>query len=353
MDFRLGYRPALDGVRGLAILTVMGVHTGGPFLEGGFLSVDLFFVLSGFLITSVLVEEWQRGGDIRLPRFYARRALRLLPGLVVLLATLALWAMSFPPVAAAETRRQIAYTFFYVANWALAFDAMSPMGVLGHAWTLAIEEQFYFVWPVVLLTLLRRGLSLRALAATTATLATVAGLLRFAMWMGGASMERLFFGFDTRCDSLLAGCTAAFVVGMPGRLATPERRALWRAAGVVAVAGLAAAWVLAVREQGYMYAGGFSAVAALSAMLLIDVVDRPSSALARLLATRPFVHVGRISYGLYLWHWPVFLALLLANPEWPAARLNAARFAVTFVLAQLSSTLVEQPCLRWKRRWQA
>jgi peptidoglycan/LPS O-acetylase OafA/YrhL len=354
VEFRLGHRPALDGVRGLAILTVMGVHTGGPFLEGGFLSVDLFFVLSGFLITSVLFEEWRRTGSVHLARFYARRALRLLPGLLVLLVFLALWSLSFPVASsAAEVRREIVYTFFYAANWALAFDAMSAMGFLGHAWTLAIEEQFYLAWPLMLLVMLKKGIARGGLALITAAIAVAAGLHRFAMWQDGASIERLFFGFDTRCDALLAGCLAALVATFPGRLATPLRRRLWRVAGLASTAVLAAMWVLASREQGYMYTWGFSLAAATSALLLIEIIDHPDSLLSKVFAWRPLVHVGHISYGLYLWHWPVFLTLALERPDWSTARLNLARFAVTFVLAQLSSSLVEQPSLRWKKRWSA
>lgn len=353
MPFRLGHRPALDGVRGLAILTVMGVHTGGPFLPGGFLSVDVFFVLSGFLITSVVVEERERSGTIRLGLFYIRRALRLIPGLMVLLAVLGLWSLTLPLRGmAVEVWREMLFTFFYVANWALAFDAMQAMGMLGHAWTLAMEEQFYLLWPPVVFAVMRRGIPPRSFALLVAAAIAAVAVHRALMWSSGATMQRMFFGFDTRCDALLAGCLAALTVRLPGRLSTPARRRAWRAAGLAGTAVLSLLMVFAVREHDAMFLGGYTVVALSAGLMLIHLVDHPASPLARAFAVRPLTHVGHISYGLYLWHWPVFLTFAVMAAGWGQLRLNLARFAVTFVLAQLSSTLVEQPCLKLKKRWE-
>jgi len=352
MPFRLGHRPALDGVRGLAILTVMGVHTGLPFPSGGFLSVDVFFVLSGFLITSVLVEEWQRTGSIRLGLFYIRRALRLLPGLAVLLVVLGLWSTTLPyPAMVVGVWRDMFFTFFYVANWALAFDAMNPMGLLGHAWTLAIEEQFYLLWPPVVLAATLREVSIRAFAVLVAVAIVVVALHRALMWDGGATMERMFFGFDTRCDTLLAGCLAALVARLPGRLSTPRRRQAGRVAGLAGTAVLSVLMVFAEREHDAMYLGGFTIVAVSAGLMLVYLVDNSRSALTRAFGMRPLAHAGHISYGLYLWHWPVFLTTMVMYPDWSVGKLNVTRFAITLVLAQLSSSLVEQPALSLKKRW--
>jgi peptidoglycan/LPS O-acetylase OafA/YrhL len=181
--------------------------------------VDVFFVLSGFLITSVLLQEWSKRETINLRNFYARRALRLLPGLAVLLFCLAVYSYNMPyfPAAAVEIRREIVFTFFYVTNWALAFGAMPALGLLGHAWTLAIEEQFYLLWPMLLLSMLRAGFSRRAVAWATAAGILASALLRLWMWERGATADRLFFGFDTRCDTLLFGCLAGIYATFPDR----------------------------------------------------------------------------------------------------------------------------------------
>jgi peptidoglycan/LPS O-acetylase OafA/YrhL len=353
VPFRLGYRPALDGVRGLAILTVMVVHTGAPFVSGGFLSVDLFFVLSGFLITSVLLEEWEKRTTIRLGNFYVRRALRLLPGLAALLVVLGLLSLRFSPHEAAELWREIAYTFFYAANWALAFDRMPAMGALGHAWTLAIEEQFYLAWPVLVLTMLRSGLTRRGLALATGAAIAAAAAHRLLLWHGGATMDRLFYGFDTRCDALLAGCLAGIVAGWPGRETSATAATVLGVAAPLAGLAFGAFVLVADQNQGAMYAGGFTVVALSAAVLLLHVVDHPSSLLARVLATRPLIYVGKISYGLYLWHWPAFLfVLLVMQPRgWSAGAINTMRFVAAFAMAELSTRLVEQPALKLKKRW--
>ncbi len=352
MAFRLGYRPALDGVRGLAILVVMAVHAALPVPPGGFLSVDLFFVLSGFLITSVLLEEWDRTSTIRLVGFYMRRALRLLPGLLVFLVALVAFSLTFPTMAQArELWREAFYTFFYVTNWAIAFGAMPALGWLGHAWTLAIEEQFYLVWPWLLLAMLRAGMSRRRVVLATGGLIAMAALHRLALWHDGATIERLFFGFDTRCDSLLAGCVAGIVASIPPERVPGRLRRWMPVAGGVGAVVVAGMMVMASREAAYMPCGGFTLFAVAAAAAILDLVHRPHSLLARALALRPLVHAGRISYGLYLWHWPVFLSLL---PMWTGLttmQSDVLRFAVTWLAAELSFRLVESPCLRWKSRW--
>jgi peptidoglycan/LPS O-acetylase OafA/YrhL len=350
--FRLGYRPALDGVRGLAILTVMLVHTGLPFASGGFLSVDVFFVLSGFLITSVLVEESGKTGAIDLRNFYVRRALRLLPALAVLLFALTIFSLRMPvPASAVEVRREILFTAFYVTNWALAFGAMPAMGLLGHGWTLAIEEQFYFVWPVVLMLLLRARLSRQRIAVLVAAAIAAGTLYRVVLWQIGVPIDRLFFGFDTRCDSLLAGCLGALLVSLPGRDAASPGVRLVQPAAFAAVAVILAMVATLSHDHPFMYAGGFTLVAAAAAVVLMAVVDAPGSVLARILASRPLVHAGHISYGLYLWHWPVFLYFTPSLHGWPETTGNVVRFGMTIVMAELSAVLIEQPFLRLKKRW--
>ena len=352
--FRLGYRPALDGVRALAILTVMVVHTGAPFISGGFLSVDVFFVLSGLLITTVLLEEWEKTATISLARFYARRALRLLPGLAVLLLSLAAFSFTLDPMfrpAAVEIWREIVFTFFYMANWALAFGAMPAMGFLGHAWTLAIEEQFYMIWPLLLLTMLRGGLSRRRVATIVAGAIAAAWFYRLVLWESGVPLDRLFFGFDARCDALLAGCLAGICASLPDR--SEGASSGLRTASFVSGAFLAVMFVVADREAASMYQGLSTLVALATAVVLAEIVEHPATLLARVLAWPPLVHVGRVSYGLYLWHWPVYLYLPPETLGLSVTATNIVRFAMTFVMAELSSVLIERPALRMKSRWAA
>jgi peptidoglycan/LPS O-acetylase OafA/YrhL len=352
VPFRLGHRPALDGVRGLAILTVMVVHTGAESFAGGFLSVDVFFVLSGFLITSVLLQEWDGRGTIRLKNFYARRALRLLPALFVLLLALAWLSLNMPffPEAALQIRREIVYTFFYVTNWAIAFGAMSPLGILGHAWTLAIEEQFYFVWPVMLLTLLRAGFSRRAVAWAIVAAIVASARLRLVLYELGAGADRLFFGFDTRCDTLLAGCLAGVCATFLDEMSDRTRLAV-RWAARAGVTTLALLFLTISHDDPFLFRGGFTLIAASAAVTLLAVVDNPGGLIARALAWRPLVHAGDVSYGLYLWHWPVFLYLMPSVVGLPPLATNLVRFAATFVMAELSARLIERPFLRQKTRW--
>ncbi|HLY66186.1 MAG TPA: acyltransferase, partial [Chloroflexota bacterium] len=191
--FHLGYRPALDGIRGAAVLAVMLFHFGAPFDQGGFLGVDAFFVLSGFLITSLLVEEWARNAGISFRGFYLRRALRLLPALLVmLLGAGAVAATIAPPEMREGTWRGIAVTLLYVANWQKVFSDQS-VGVLGHTWSLSIEEQFYILWPPLLCLLLRRRLSLRWLTAIAAALAVTSAATRAVLMLRGAATTEVLY----------------------------------------------------------------------------------------------------------------------------------------------------------------
>ena len=205
-------------------------------------------------------------------------------------------------------------------------------------------------WPVLLLVLLRAGFSRRAIAWMTAGAIAVSALHRLVLWQQGASVDRMFFGFDTRCDTLLAGCLAGIYATFPERH-TPRARRVLRAASGVAVAVMAVMLVTASHDHAFMYCGGFTLVAAAAALIMLEVVDYPGDIIARLLTWRPLVHAGEISYGLYLWHWPVFLYLLPDKLGWSPRATDVARFAVTLVLAELSARLIERPFLRQKVRW--
>jgi len=348
---RLAYQSALDGLRAVAILAVMAFHDSAPWATGGFLGVDVFFVLSGFLISTLLAEEHARSGRIRLQAFYLRRALRLLPALVALCAVLQLYSLNFVfAQQVAELRRETVATLLYVANWAQAFGAVDPLGFLGHAWSLAIEEQFYIVWPLVL------GALLPALSRSAAIAAIIAGaagsaVLRAALWHGPESAARVFHGSDTRAEALLIGCALALVLHQHHRDFSAAWKETVRAAALAGVVALALLLHFASPEAAWMYRGGFTLAALASAAILAELRISPAGWLAGALSLAPLVAIGRISYGLYLWHWPVDLVLA---PQWtglPPALLSLARLAATLSAATLSWLLVERPFLRWKQRW--
>ena len=241
----LGYRPWLDGLRGVAISTVFIHHIqhflyqGGPmfgwlFLPSGSLGVDVFFVLSGFLITTLLLEEHTATHTINLEKFYIRRALRLLPALLVLLTFTVLFARQFLPLNEASWTMNLSIiALFYTTNWALAFVAGSDW--LGHLWSLAVEEQFYVIWPFALALLLRSGLRKRRLVLLLSSLIILVCLHRSLLVSPGVNPLRIYFGSDTRADSLLIGCLVAMLVSWRMVSLTPSTLATARAVGLLSL----------------------------------------------------------------------------------------------------------------------
>jgi len=348
--FHLGYQPALDGLRGAAVLAVMLYHDGAPMGHGGFLGVDAFFVLSGFLITSLLVEEWIETGRVSFFRFYLRRALRLLPALlVVLLAAAAVALTIVPPDRRTVIWRSIAATFLYVANWQKVFTSDS-VGMLGHTWSLAIEEQFYMLWPPLLLLLLRCRLQLRWLTLTTAALALAAAGLRAVLWLTGTTTYRLYNGTHTRMDSLLIGCAAALVVQwgvIPrGRWPQPFRVLIGL---LLPVALCVPIGTVASSDDAPLYVFGFFLFACGVAALVVALVAGQVRNVV--LESPPMVWLGARSYGLYLWHLPVHEVLsMLGLGTWPLLQLVALNVAISLLLAATSYRFIEGPALDLKRR---
>jgi len=356
------YLPALDGVRALAVLAVMAFHGGVSFLPGGFLGVDAFFVLSGFLITSLLLDERLATGRIALAAFWGRRARRLLPALLLVLVVVAVagrWLLD--PGALQLLRADSLAALFYVANWRMLlrrdggyFAATATPSPLEHTWSLGIEEQFYLLWPVLLLLLLARRPRLRALLALCVAGAIASAVVAAALFHPGVDPSRVYYGTDTRAQALLVGAALATALALgrpaawsPGRLAR-----LSRTAGLAALAGAlgtAWAWTHAAGTSRGLYAGGFLAVAAATAAIIAHIVLAPTGLTARVLSRPPLPAIGRISYGLYLWHWPVFQAVTAERSGWAGWPLLALRVSIAFGLALASYLLVEQPVRR--RRW--
>ena len=346
---RLGYRPELDGVRALAILPVVFFHAyANP--EGGFLGVDVFFVLSGFLITTLLLQEWQASDKILLGHFYLRRALRLLPALFVALAFYVMYtaATSFSGATHDVAKfkdavESAAYSALYVSNVFLAIGTPHISPTVGHLWSLATEEQFYLLWPLVLLFALRAGASWRLLSGGLASAIVVLFVNRTVLALHGASHARLYFAPDAHFDVLLVGCLAGvwFAYGrIPALIGS--RRFLLLAVPLL-LAGVAVLFAITNIRAEALPDGLLTAFAVAVGLMLLSVVLHRESVLARMLRVPPLVFIGKISYALYLWHPLVFLAGAGRAPL-------AVNVVLAFVAATLSYYLVELPFLRLKRR---
>jgi peptidoglycan/LPS O-acetylase OafA/YrhL len=346
------YIPALDGLRALAVIAVLVYHAGVGWLPGGFLGVDVFFVISGYLITLLLTDEHTSTASISLRGFWARRARRLLPALYALLFTTTLVVLVLYREELAGLRAQLWSALSYVTNWYFIaseqsyFAAIERPAILQHLWSLAIEEQFYLAWPVVLLVLLRLSGGRRRPVAAVAVAAAAAS----AIWMAvlfdpAADPSRVYYGTDTRSAGLLLGAAL-------GLLWRPT--ATWRGGeevslvaldlgGWAALGALLACFVGIEEFDTFLYRGGFVVVAIASTTAIASAVH-PSTVFGRALGHRTFTWVGLRSYALYLWHWPIFV---LTRPEidvpWSPYPTLALRLLLTVAAAEASYRYVEVP----------
>ncbi|WP_163551514.1 acyltransferase family protein [Candidatus Frankia alpina] len=382
---RGGRNPALDGVRALAVLCVLVFHMDS--LRGGYLGVDVFFVLSGFLITGQLLAEWDRTGGVSLARFYLRRAYRLLPAFW-LLALVGLTAVVLLGIGTAGERSEfldsLAASALYVNNYFQVVRQSTGAGWLGRTWSLSLEEQFYLLWPLVLVALCRLPWLARRLPAVL--LGGVAGvaLWRNALVTSGAPGTRTYFALDTRADALLVGCAlaawlraarqgAADESGAAGGAETAGgagaalcwRRRLDRVGAILPVVGPTALGLLAVATvtapsgwgegSALLSRGGYTMVALLAGALILTLEQGATTSwLFRALAARPLAWLGRVSYGFYLWHFPVVAHwghdLTAALGRWPAIVVVGL---ISVALAAASYYLLEQPIQRRARSWSA
>ena len=343
------------------MLAVLAFHGGMSWARGGFLGVDAFFVLSGFLITSLLVAEWERTGTLSLRAFWARRARRLLPALLLVICVLAVTAPLLLPAAEVRLLRGDGLAaLFYIANWRMIlrggdyFAQTSAPSPLEHTWSLAVEEQFYLVWPVLLVVLLagavtaaRRRHALRRVLVFCGLVAVASTVLLAASY-DPMDPGRAYYGTDTRAASLVIGAGLAVVLARyrPQAADLVTSRRVRRALGVLAAGAvlvLAWAWTHADGGDRWLYRGGLAAMAVAVAVVLGYVVLVPRGWLARLLALAPLVLLGRISYGVYLWHWPVFIAVNADRTGRAGGELFALRCLITLALATLCFVLVERP----------
>jgi len=342
-----GYEPALDGVRAVAVLFVMAGHLNLAYAGG--LGVDIFFVLSGYLITAILVVEFAVNARIDLKKFYARRALRILPAVILLLLVLNVFAAITESRGQAETLRWDSLgALFYIANWLRAFGR--DLGILGHLWSLSIEEQFYLLWPVTLAFLLSRKWRANQILLAIGCLVVAVNLDRIFLYRGIESFNRIYNGLDTRADALLVGCALALlsdrIVG----------NFVLRALGVIGAVFIGyvlffAYPVSASLQVPFGLTIGGTLFALGAAFFLAAIHSNPRAILVRWLGLPPLVWTGRISYGLYLWHFPLFTVVGAGFPALPPMQSGTLKVLATFCCATLSYYLLERPCLNLKRRF--
>ena len=360
--------PALDGIRAIAVALVLAGHGGVPGVTGGFIGVDVFFVLSGFLITSLLLDEFRRTERIDLKGFWIRRAKRLLPAMVLMTLAVVIARPLFPSDAVNSLREDAVGAFFWMANWVFVaadtdyFSQGATPSPLQHTWSLAVEEQYYLLWPLLVLgaaLLVRRRSTgaVRAVVFVLAVLGVVGSAVAAILLSSDAGeLNRVYFGTDTRAQALLIGAAAAALLVRDWSALTVSGtliRTRWRrwvawTLPVIGVAMLASAAHLATGSADEFHHGLLILVAVGAVLVVAPVALDQDGYVARALAWFPLVTLGVISYGVYLWHWPIFLILNGERTGLEGWSLLALRCAVTIAVSWVSWWAIEQPIRHWR-----
>ena len=349
------YVPALDGLRALAVLGVIAYHMGMAWAPGGLLGVTVFFVLSGYLITSLLLIEWDNTGTINLPQFWLRRVKRLFPAIAFVIICVAALCTIFDHSLLTKLREDMWAALCWVTNWwyilrdVSYFDALGAPSPVTHFWSLAIEEQFYVVWPVVLILAHKFGVKRSHMRNATLVLVLASALEMALLFNPDADPSRVYYGTDTRAFSLLIGAWLAFVwpsnqLGANNEVQLDRNvRIALDAVGGISLIGLIAMMGCIEGTSAIMYRGGIL-LASIITMVIIAVIVHPSSILGKVFSAKPLVWIGLRSYGIYLWHYPL---LLLMNPRSNIAGtpwwMYLVELAVMFACAAFSYKFVEDP----------
>ena len=344
---RLPYRAALDGIRAFAVIAVVLFHAGVNGAHGGFLGVDVFFTLSGYLITSLLLDEFHDSGRIRLGNFWERRARRLMPAQIVMaLVVVTVAYLSSPPGFFGSLVTDALSAIFYVGNWHLVghstsyFATGAPPSLFTHSWSLAIEEQFYLLWPIVVWLTLRRTTKIRVVG----IIALGGALASYALTqilLASATTNRLYYGTDTHAIGILTG---AFLATFFWRLSPSETVRRWlNPLSYVALGALGITMLLARGSDTWVFRFGFVVIALASSLLIASVNALDRHPVTRLLSWQPLAYLGRLSYGIYLWHFPVIALVTNRLTHLHGIPLFSARLVLTGVLAVASYHLVELP----------
>ncbi len=348
---------ALDGLRGLAVIAVLLFHAGK--LQGGFLGVDLFFALSGFLITSLLLAEVDLTGRVRLVAFWGRRFRRLLPAVLLLLVVVTVITTIVASVPErAATLNDGPWAQAYVANWhAIAghrdyWASFELPRMFGHLWSLAIEEQFYLVWPIVVGVIAWRGRQVHRAVIIFCVVASLLSLWRMIALFNPADPTRVYIGTDTRASSLLLGAVfAAAPLRAAAVRVTSRLGVLFGPAAAAIAVAIALSWFLIDGPSSkWLFHGGLFAHSLLSALLVAGCAARPDAAVSRWIGWGPLRVTGVLSYSLYLWHWPIYALLTAQRAHTSGWTLLALRVAVSFAAAALSKVFVEDP-VRFRAMW--
>ena len=352
--------PGLDGLRGIAVLAVIIYHAEMSLLVGGFLGVDVFFVLSGFLITNLLLEELTRTNTINRANFYLRRIRRLLPALVLVLLASILVSGLFVMDAAYQVRRDLPWAFTFALNWSyIFFDQsyfvnISRPPLLQHLWSLSIEEQFYVIWPLIIIGLYKmpiRRITPRQkifVVSLFLALASTAWMIYLSIANGFPmpnDPSRVYFGTDTHAMGLLIGCATA-ALWRPERLSqrlTPDRAHLMNGFGLLCLAGIAYFFIFVSELNEWLYRGGFLILSLITAALIV-ILAHPGLKFGARLGNPILKWFGDRSYGIYLWHWPVFVLLRTGvDVQWPEPVIFVSKIAIVLVISDISYRYVELP----------
>lgn len=352
--------PGLDGLRGIAVLAVIIYHADVSMLVGGFLGVDVFFVLSGFLITALLIDELTRTNTVDRARFYIRRIRRLMPALFLVLFFSVLVSGLFVLDAAYHVRRDLPWAITFVLNWSYLFFEQSYFvnisrpPLLQHLWSLSVEEQFYVVWPIMLIALYKvkiGKITPRAkifFASAALAIASTAWMIHLSVSNGFPipnDPSRVYFGTDTHAMGLLVGCAAA-ALWRSDRLnerLTPDRAAAMNGLGLLSLAGLAYFFVFISELNEFLYRGGFLVLSLLTAVLVV-IAAHPGLKFGSQLGNPVLKWFGDRSYGIYLWHWPIFVLMRSGiDIQWPDPIAFVVKIAIVLVISDLSYRFVELP----------
>ena len=343
------YLAGLDGIRALAVLGVIAFHVGAGWASGGLLGVGVFFVLSGYLITDLLVAEYRRHHRIDIRQFWLRRARRLLPALFLMLFVVIGWATLFDRVQLSALRDDLPSAVAYYSNWWFIYQHVSyfarfgPPAPVGHLWSLAIEEQFYLVWPLLLFAGLRFARRRRLLLAIVVAASVGSAIEMALLYVPFGDPTRVYDGTDTRAFALLVG--AALALAWPRDLRvtklTDGARRVLEVSGSVALVGIIVLFSATSEYETFLYRGGMVLCALFSAVL-IAVTIHPGTRFAALLGIAPLRWIGKRSYGIYLWSYPVIVLTTAANKS-PGVLRSIIDIAITFVLAAVSWRYIEEP----------
>jgi peptidoglycan/LPS O-acetylase OafA/YrhL len=360
----LRYMPALDGIRAFSVTAVVLFHAGVPYASGLYMGVDGFFVLSGYLITSLILSDRARHGSISFTSFYARRARRLFPALFVLIAVVLVSYYLFgDPAELGSIRGDALAALFYVSNWYYIFTHSNYFGQsqapspLQHTWSLAIEEQFYLIWPLIIYLVFKFHRSEKALLKIAGIGAIASATAMFFIYSSGSvsSLNQAYYGTECRAQALLVGCFLAVLMrNFPALI--EKLKPLWVYGGPVALVLIGLLWENAGGPAAFMFKGGFFVSDILVAIVIASGVVATNAFTARFLSLKPLVALGKISYGVYLWMYPIIEVINQQRAGLSGLKLFIVRAGSILLVATASYFLIEKPIrtghiLRPKLSW--